>query len=107
MRWLLAILITCICCGDAGPPTFTERIPEMSDVQRHRYCYNCQDKCFRDYQRVANNMDDWHNDWKKCLTGCAQRYMMDADDCQYTDKEYIIHRKPREVPKQRIPRTGG
>jgi len=108
MRWLVALLIFSTACGDSGPLTFSERIPDMSDRERHRHCYQCQDKCFRDFQRVSEDeMDKWHSKWSKCLQGCSQRFMMDSDECQYTDKEYMIRRKPREPTKKRQPRTGG
>lgn len=101
MRWLLVLLMFSVACGDGGPPTFSERIPDMSEAERHRHCYSCQDKCFREFQRTANDLYDWKNDWEKCLVKCAKRFMLDKDDCQYRDKEYMIHRKLREPPKKK------
>jgi hypothetical protein len=101
MRGLFAFLMFGLACCDGGPPTFSERIPDMPESERHRYCYNCQDKCFRDFQRTADDLYDWQKDWKKCLTKCSKRFDLDTDVCQYRDKEYLIHRKRREVPKKK------
>ena len=101
MRWILAFLTLSLACGGGGPPTFSERIPDMSESERHRHCYSCQDKCFRDFQRTANDLYDWQADWKKCLQKCSKRFELDADVCQYRDKEYLIHRKRREAPKKK------
>ena len=99
MRDLLVVALLMGACGDGGPPSFNDRIPDMSEAQRHRYCYSCQDKCFRDFQRVADTLDDWQKDWRKCLLDCSKRYQLDPAVCQMRDKEYIIRRKPRKPPK--------
>ena len=99
---IVALMLFTACGGDGGPPSFSERIPDMSEAERHRHCYNCQDKCFRDFQRVAATLDDWQADWQKCLTKCSQRFQIASKICQMRDKEYIIRRKrrkPPEVPK--------
>jgi hypothetical protein len=101
LRLLPILTIFLMGCGDGGPPTFSEGISEMPESERHRYCYNCQDKCFRDYQRTANDLYDWQKDWKVCLQGCSRRFLIDAGDCQYRDKEYLIHREKREPPEQK------
>ena len=94
-----ALLLTVACGGDGGPPSFSERIPDRSESERHRHCYSCQDKCFREFQRVADTLDDWQADWQKCLTKCSKRFEIDSQICQMRDKEYIIRRKPRKAPK--------
>ena len=105
MRGLfVAIMLMVSCGGGDGRPTFSERIPDMSESERRRHCYSCQDKCFREYQRVADTLDDWQADWRKCLTKCSKRFEIDSAICQMRDKEYIIRRKRRKPPKVEKPK---
>ena len=103
VRGIIAALLLAVACGDSGPPSFSERIPDMSESERHRHCYNCQDKCFREFQRVADTLDDWQADWQKCLTKCSKRFEIESKVCQMRDKEYIIRRKRRKPPKVEEP----
>lgn|GEM_PF-5568163 len=74
----------------------------VSDYELRQRCYYCQDKCFRDYQRVmGDDINKWQPKWQKCLVKCVKKYKLDPKLCQSIDKDIKNPRAKRYKKKKK------